>query len=108
MSSDVDRELARIGQTLERVRARSNTPEAKRLRRHREAEVMGRLGRIAIADAVIIAGAIIAGLMMTAGIGLTGAMIVAALLVGATLLFAALPVAGAPEAEALVQVPIKA
>jgi hypothetical protein len=108
MPTDVDRELARIDQTLDRVRARTDSPSAKRLRRHREAEILTRLGRIAIADLLIVVVAVVLGLMLPAGIGFMGAMLTAVLLIVATLVFAALPVASAPEAEALAQMPLKA
>lgn len=106
--TDVDRELSRISATLDRVRARDDLPTAKRMRRHREAEVLTRLGRIAIADAAIIIGAIVLGLVLPTGIGFMGAMLMVLLLVVATLTFAVLPVRGVPQVEQLAQVPIKA
>jgi hypothetical protein len=108
MPTDVDRELARIGSTLERVRTRTDVALAPRSRRRREAEVLGRLGRIALADGAIVVGAIVAGLILPAGIGMMGAMLVAVLLIAATLFFAVMPVETTPEAEVLGQVPLKA
>jgi hypothetical protein len=108
MPTDVDRELNRISATLDRVRARDDMPSAKRLRRHREAEVMTRLGRIAMADALIIAIAVVLGFSLPAGIGFMGAMLMVVALIVATMTFAVLPVAAVPEAEALAQVPLKA
>jgi hypothetical protein len=108
MSTDVDRELSRISATLDRVRARDDLPGARRLRRHREAEVLTRLGRVAVADLAIVAIAIGVGLALPAGIGFMGAMLMVAALIVATLFFAFLPVAAVPEAEALAQVPLKA
>jgi len=72
MPTDVDRELNRISATLDRVRARDDLPTARRMRRHREAEVLSRLGRIALADVAIVAIAIGAGLALPAGIAPTG------------------------------------
>jgi hypothetical protein len=108
MPTDVDRELNRISATLDRVRARDDLPTARRMRRHREAEVLSRLGRIALADVAIVAVAIVAGLALPAGIGFGGAMLMVIALIVATLAFAAIPVTPVPEAEALTQVPIKA
>lgn len=108
MPTDVDRELARIDATMERVRARTAGPLATRTRRRREAEVLGRLGRIALADGAIVVAAIVAGLWMANGIGFMGAMLVAVLLIVATLFFALLPVSDTPEAAELGQVPLKA
>lgn len=108
MPTDVDRELNRISATLDRVRARDDLPTAKRMRRHREAEVMTRLGRIAAADALIIIGAVVLGMMLPTGIGFMGAMLMVALLIAATMFFSVMPTSAPPEAEQLAQVPIKA
>lgn len=108
MPTDVDRALARAQENLERVRARTDSSVSKRLRRHRESEIMTRVGRIAAADALILVGAIVIGLMLPAGIGFMGAMAMVGLMIAATLTFALLPGARVPEAEALTHVPIKA
>ncbi|MBO9713085.1 hypothetical protein [Sphingomonas sp.] len=108
MPTDVDRALARAQENLERARARTDQGVSKRLRRHREAEIVARLGRIALADIAIVVGAIVVGLMLPAGIGFMGAMAMVGLLVAATLFFAVMPVTAVPRAEALGQVPLKA
>ena len=107
--TDVDRLRARADELIERSRARAPASAAdQRLRRRREAEVVRRLGRIAIADAAIVFGAIVFALAV-APLGIMGAMLVAVLLIVATLAFAVLPAGcGAPEVEQLAQVPLKA
>jgi hypothetical protein len=109
MPTDVDRLVNRSNELIRRAEAqRPDTPADRRLRRHREAEVLTRLGRIAIADLLIVVGAVVLGLMLPAGIGMMGAMAMVALLVVATLTFAVLPVGPAIEAETLTQLPLKA
>lgn len=106
--TDVDRLRARADELIERTRARAPATAAdQRLRRRREADVIKRVGRIAIADGAILVGAIIFGLAV-APLGITGAMIVAMLLIGATLLFAILPTAAEPDVTQLAQIPLKA
>ncbi len=107
--TDVDRLRARADELIERSRARAPATAAdQRLRRRREAEVVRRVGRIAIADGAILAGAIVFALAV-APLGIMGAMLVALLLIVATIVFAALPAGGGtPEIEQLTQVPLKA
>jgi hypothetical protein len=105
--TDVDHELARIGATLDRVRTRTDGPLAQRSRARREAEVLRRIGRIAVADAAIIIGAIIVALAVMP-LGMMGALLVAALLIVATLAFAILPASAAPSIEKIAEVPLKA
>ncbi|RYY39419.1 MAG: hypothetical protein EOP59_12575 [Sphingomonadales bacterium] len=106
--SDVDRHLARADELIQRTRARAPATAAdQRLRRRREADVVRRVGRIAIADGAILVGAIVFALAV-APLGITGAMIVGMLLIAATLAFAILPTASAPEVTQLGQVPLKA
>lgn len=106
--TDVDRLSARASELIERTRAqRPATPAEQRMRRRRESEVVRRVGRIAIADGAILAGAIVFGLAV-APLGAMGAFLVAILLIAATLLFAVLPTGGHPEAEQLGQVPLRA
>lgn len=107
MPTDVDRELARADALLERTRDRHASVNA-RARRHREAEILRRVGRIAIADGTIIVAALVAGLLLPTGIGMFGALLVMALLIVATLFFAVFDLDAAPAAEALAQVPLKA
>ena len=103
--TDVDRQIERSAATLERVRTRVGDL-APGSRRRREAEVLRRLGRIALADLVILVGALLVGWFVPLGTG--GALLVVALLALATALFAIFPVARAPRAEALATAPIAA
>ena len=107
MPTDVDRELSRIGGTLDRVRARTDLAVSGRNRQHRETEVVRRIGRIAAADGLILAGAIVFGLAV-APLGMMGAMLVAMMLVAATLLFAVMPTSAPVNVEKLAEIPLKA
>ena len=106
--TDVDRLRARADELIERSRARAPATAAdQRMRRRREADVVRRVSRIAIADGAILVGAIIFALAV-APLGITGAMIVGLALIAATLAFAIIPGGSAPEIEQLSQVPLKA
>ena len=107
MPTDVDRELNRIGDTLNRVRSRTDVAVSGRNRQHREAEVVRRLGRIAAADGAIIAGAIAFALIVSP-LGIMGAMLVGLLLIAATMLFAVLPASAPVNVEKLAEIPLKA
>lgn len=99
-----DEVLERASLTLERARERHGAV-APRARRRREAEVLHRVGRIAAADAAIIAVALVVGWFVPLGLG--GAMAVMVLLIAATALFALMPVARPVVVEQLVQAPLK-
>ncbi|KQN71658.1 hypothetical protein [Sphingomonas sp. Leaf62] len=99
-----DEVLERASLTLERARER-NGVVAPRARRRREAEVLRRVGRIALADGAILLAALVLGWFVPLGVG--GALLVVALLIAATVLFAALPVTRPVAVEQLVQAPIK-
>jgi len=99
-----DEVLERASLTLERARERHGQV-APRARRRREAEVLRRLGRIALADGAILIAALVLGWFVPLGIG--GTLLVVTLLIAATILFAALPVTRPVEVEQLVQAPIK-
>jgi len=105
--TDVDRELNRIGDTLNRVRSRTDVAVSGRNRQHREAEVVRRLGRIAAADGAILAGAIAFALIVSP-LGIMGAMLVGLLLIAATMLFAVLPASAPVNVEKLAEIPLKA
>ncbi|NYT42663.1 hypothetical protein HZY97_17955 [Sphingomonas sp. R-74633] len=107
MPTDVDRELNRIGDTLNRVRSRTDVAVSGRNRQHREAEVVRRIGRIAAADGVIIVGAIVFALAV-APLGMMGALLVAVLLIAATMLFAVMPASAPVSVEKLAEIPLKA
>lgn len=99
-----DEVLERASLTLERARERHGQV-APRARRRREAEVLRRLGRIALADGVILIAALVLGWFVPLGVG--GALLVGTLLIAATLLFATLPVTRPVVVEQLVQAPIR-
>ncbi|NIJ22590.1 hypothetical protein [Sphingomonas japonica] len=103
--TDVDRQIARSSEYLDRTRERRLSLDS-RAKRRREAEILKRVGRIAAADVAIIVGAMIVGWFVPLGVG--GAMLVMALLVATTLLLAF--VGGTPEikAERLAETPLKA
>ena len=105
MGTDVDRQIARSSEYLDRTREHRASINS-RSRRRREGEMLRRVGRIAAADIAIILAALIIGWF--APIGMGGAMIVMALLVAATLFFAFFP--GAPQVtvERLGEVPLRA
>lgn len=107
MPTDVDRQLASADALLERTRERYSSV-SKRSRQRREAEILRRVARIAVADGLIIAVALVLGLVLPAGIGMFGALAVMALLILATVVFAIFPLDAAPRVEQLAQVPLKA
>jgi len=104
--TDVDRLVQRGDELLERSRERYASV-SKRSKQHREAEVLRRVGRIAVADGLIIVAAIVFAIAV-APLGMMGALLVATLLVVATLLFAVLPASTPPSVEKLAEVPLKA
>ncbi|UUL81753.1 hypothetical protein [Sphingomonas qomolangmaensis] len=103
--TDVDRQIARASEALDRSRERYGQVRA-RGKRKREAEVLKRVGRIAAADAAIIVGALILSAFVPLGVG--GALLVMGLLIAATLLLAIFPVAAAPTPQRLAETPLKA
>lgn len=105
MQSEVDHQIARSTELLERSRDRYRGG-GQRVKRRREAEVLRRLGRIAAADLAILIGALVVGWFMPLGIG--GAMLVMALLIAATALFAIFPVVKAATPETFATAPLKA
>jgi hypothetical protein len=107
LPTDVDRQLAQADALLERTRDRYSSV-AKRSRQRREAEILRRVGRIALADAAIIVVALVAGFILPTGIGMFGALLVMALLIVATVTLAIFPLSAPPRAEQLSQVPLKA
>lgn len=105
MPTDVDRQLASADALLERTRERYGSV-AKRTRQRREAEIVRRVARIAVADGLIIAAALVIGFIMP--LGMFGALAVMGLLILATLFFAIFPLSAPPRVEQLAQVPLKA
>jgi hypothetical protein len=105
MQSEVDHQIARSTEVLERARDR-HRGGAQRVKRRREAEVLRRVGRIAVADLAILIGALVVGWFVPLGIG--GAVLVMALLIAATALFAIFPVVQAATPETFATAPLKA
>ena len=106
MPTDVDRLVQRGDELLERSRERYASV-SKRSKQRREIEVLRRVGRIAVADGLIIVAAIVFAIAI-APLGMMGALLVAALLIMATLFFAVLPASAPPSVEKLAEVPLKA
>lgn len=103
--SDVDDQLARAAEVIDRSRA-NGRGASTRSRKRREAEVMRRVGRIAVADAAILFAAVVIGWFIP--LGMFGALAVMTLLIATTVLLAIAP--GAPEvrAETLPSAPLRA
>jgi len=104
--TDIDRQLAAADALLDRTRERYSSV-SKRSKQRRETEVLRRVGRIAVADGLIIVAAILFGIAVMP-LGMMGALLVAALLVVATLFFAVLPASAPPSVDKLAEVPLKA
>jgi hypothetical protein len=102
--TDVDRQIARSTEYLDRTRERSASLN-KRRRKRQGTEIMTRLGRIGAADVAILVAALVVGWIVPLGIG--GAMLVMAALIAATLALAIFPVTPQVTPEALSQVPLK-
>ena len=102
--TDVDRQIARSTEYLDRTRERRQSLSARR-RKRQGTEIMTRLSRIGFAVFAILITAMLVGWFIPLGIG--GAMLVMALLIAATLALAIFPLTPEVKAEALVQVPLK-
>ncbi|MEG3087411.1 hypothetical protein [Sphingomonas sp. PB4P5] len=103
--TDVDRQIARSTEYLDRTRERAASLSARR-RKRQGTQIMTRLGRIAAADTAILVAALVVGWIIPLGIG--GAMLVMAALIAATLILAIFPLTPEVKPEALAQVPLKA
>ena len=97
--TDVDRQIARSTEYLNRTRERSKSLSARR-RKRQNTEIMTRLSRIGFAVFAILITAMVVGWFMPLGIG--GAMLVMGLLIAATLMLAIFPLTPEVKAEALV------
>jgi hypothetical protein len=86
--TEIDRQIDRASEVLNRSRERYTTLSS-RAKKRREAEILGRIGRIAAADGAILVGAMVAGLFIPLGMG--GALLVMAALIAATLFFGLMP-----------------
>ncbi|PZU57972.1 MAG: hypothetical protein DI547_11140 [Sphingobium sp.] len=100
-----DRVLADAEALLRRHSERGQSLSA-RARSRRNAGVMKRLGRIAIAILAVLVGAIVAGWFVP--LGTSGVMVVMALLAAAVLLFTMLPTERAVKVDALGHADLKA
>lgn len=104
MTSDVDRQIARSTELLERTAERHRRSLG---RQRRTNEVGRRLTRIAAANAAILIAAVVFGLVV-GPLGLLGAVGVMALMLLATLMLAVAPTAPPPSPERLRQAPLTA
>lgn len=102
--TDVDRQIARSTEYLDRTRERSKSLSARR-RKRQGTEIITRLTRIGFALFAILMSAMVLGWFVPLGIG--GAMLVMAALIAATLILAIFPLTPEVKPEALVQVPLK-
>jgi hypothetical protein len=101
--TDVDRQIARSSEFLDRTRERAL---AQRRMRRRGTGIAQRAGLVIGADLTIIIAAIVVGWFMPIGMG--GALLVGALLVAVTLLLSFVSLAPSVTPEKLVEVPLKA
>jgi hypothetical protein len=102
--TDVDRQIARSSEYLDRTRERSKSLSARR-RKRQNTEVVTRLKRISFALFTILMSAMVIGWFMPLGIG--GAMLVMAALIAVTVILAIFPLTPEVKPEALTQVPLK-
>ena len=102
--TDVDRQIARSSEYLDRTRERSKSLSARR-RKRQGTEIVTRLTRIGFAVFAILMSAMVIGWIHPLGIG--GAMLVMAALIAATLILAIFPLTPEVKPEALAQVPLK-
>lgn len=100
--SQVDDVIARSQELLDRTRMGD---AGVRARKRREGEVIARVTRIAVADAVILVAAVIVGFFLP--LGMFGALAVIALLIAVTVILAMAPVTAEPVAEKLPGAPLK-
>jgi len=105
MQTEVDRQIARSSEYLDRTRERYASVR-DRAKRRREGEILRRVGRIAAADVAILIGALVVGWVSPIGMG--GAILVMALLISATLFLAIFPRPRPISVERLHEVPLRA
>lgn len=102
--SEVDEQIARSTELLNRTSERYRSLGARRRERQKET-IVKRLGRIAVADIAILFGAMVLGWFVPLGIG--GAMLVMLLLIVATLGFAIFPATPEARPETFHQTPLR-
>ena len=88
MPTEIDRQIDRASEVLNRSRERYTNLTA-RAKRRRDAEILGRVGRIAAAAGAIVIGAMVLGWFIPLGMG--GALLVMAALIATTLFFGLMP-----------------
>lgn len=106
MVNEVDRIGSRADEIMARYHFDRDTGGRARARRRKEAEVVRRIGRIAMADALIVVAALAIGFVVP--LGMFGALAVMVALIAATLFFAILPGAPEPTPQKLSGTPLKA
>jgi hypothetical protein len=104
MTSEVDEQIARSTELLNRTSERYRSLGQRRRDRQKET-VVHRLGRIVAADAVILVAALVIGWIIPLGIG--GALLVMALLVAATLALGIFPTTPEATPETFHQTPLR-
>jgi hypothetical protein len=100
--SEVDRQIERANALMDRSRDRRLSARG---RKRQQADILGRIGRIAIADVAILIAAMVVGWFVPLGMG--GAMLVMAALIAVTAFFAIFPVAREIPIEKFGEVPLK-
>ncbi|QDX25838.1 hypothetical protein FPZ54_07245 [Sphingomonas suaedae] len=88
MPTEIDRQIDRASEVLNRSRERYTNLTA-RAKRRRDAEILGRVGRIGAAAGAIVIGAMVLGWFIPLGMG--GALLVMAALIATTLFFGLMP-----------------
>lgn len=103
MPTEIDRQIDRASEVLNRSRERYTTLSS-RAKKRREAEILGRIGRIAAAAGAILIGAMVLGWFIPLGMG--GALLVMAALIGVTLFFGIAPTSREVTPEKFGEVPL--
>ncbi|ODP39377.1 hypothetical protein [Sphingomonas turrisvirgatae] len=103
MPTEIDRQIDRASEVLNRSRERYTSLNA-RARKRREGEIVRRVGRIAAADGLIIVAAMVIGFFVP--LGMFGALLVMALLIAATLFFGIMPGSATVEPEKFGEAPL--
>jgi hypothetical protein len=101
--TEIDRQIDRASEVLNRSRERYTTLSS-RAKKRREAEILGRIGRIAAAVGAILVGAMVVGWFIPLGMG--GALLVMAALIAVTLFFGIAPTSREVTPEKFGEVPL--
>lgn len=103
MPTEIDRQIHRANEVLNRSRERYTSLNA-RAKKRREGEILKRVGRIAAADGLIIVAAMVIGFFVP--LGMFGALLVMALLIAATLFFGIMPASAEVEPAQFGEAPL--